>query len=118
MKKYSKYTALLMMCLMLVTSLSFTACNDDDFDTNQNRGGISLEVFGPCPVARGGELRFIGSGMNQINSVTIPGCDDITDIKVVSTAKSVLPYRRPLSPQGGAQSLQRQDYHSYRHYFP
>ena len=73
-----------MMCLMLVTSLSFTACNDDDFDTNQNRGGISLEVFGPCPVARGGELRFIGSGMNQINSVTIPGCDDITDIKVVS----------------------------------
>lgn len=84
MKKYSKYTALLMMCLMLVTSLSFTACNDDDFDTNQNRGGISLEVFGPCPVARGGELRFIGSGMNQINSVTIPGCDDITDIKVVS----------------------------------
>lgn len=84
MKKYSKYTALLMMCLMLVTSLSFTACNDDDFDTNQNRGGISLEVFGPCPVARGGELRFIGSGMNQINFVTIPGCDDITDIKVVS----------------------------------
>lgn len=84
MKKYSKYTALLMMCLMLVTSLSFTACNDDDFDTNQNRGGISLEVFGPCPVARGGELRFIGSGMDQINSVSIPGCDDITDIKVVS----------------------------------
>lgn len=73
-----------MMCLMLVTSLSFTACNDDDFDTNQNRGGISLEVFGPCPVARGGELRFIGSGMDQINSVSIPGCDDITDIKVVS----------------------------------
>lgn len=84
MKKYSKYTSLLMMCLMLVTSLSFTACNDDDFDTNQNRGGISLEVFGPCPVARGGELRFIGSGMDQINSVSIPGCDDITDIKVVS----------------------------------
>lgn len=73
-----------MMCLMLVTSLSFTACNDDDFDTNQNRGGISLEVFGPCPVARGGELRFIGSGMDQINAVSIPGCDDITDIKVVS----------------------------------
>ena len=84
MKKYSKYTALLMMCLMLVTSLSFTACNDDDFDTNQNRGGISLEVFGPCPVARGGELRFIGSGLDQINSVTIPGCDDITNITVVS----------------------------------
>ncbi len=88
MKKYSKYTALLMMCLMLVTSLSFTACDDDnEFDTNPVRGGISLEVFGPCPVARGGELRFIGSGLDRINSVTIPGCDDITDIQVVSAGE-------------------------------
>jgi hypothetical protein len=47
-------------------------------------GGVHLNVFGPSPVARGGELRFIGSGMNQINSVEIPGCDAITDIKEIS----------------------------------
>ena len=62
----------------------FTACDDDDLDTNQFTGGIKLNVFGPCPVARGGELRFIGSGMDQVTGVVIPGCDEITDITVVS----------------------------------
>ena len=70
---------------MLLGSLSFTACNDgDDEDTNQYTGGISLNVFGPSPVARGGELRFLGSGMNQVTAVVIPGCSEITDITVVS----------------------------------
>lgn len=75
-----------MTCLMVVLSgFVFTACNDDnDVDTNQFTGGVKLNVFGPSPVARGGELRFIGSGMNQIQGVTIPGCDEIVDIKVIS----------------------------------
>lgn len=73
-----------MMCLLVVSGLMFTACDDDDIDTNQFTGGIKLNVFGPCPVARGGELRFIGSGMNQVTGVVIPGCDEITDITVVS----------------------------------
>ena len=74
-----------MMCLMLFSCLTFTACdNGDDEDTNQYKGGISLNVFGPSPVARGGVLRFLGSGMDKVTAVAIPGCDDITDIEVVS----------------------------------
>lgn len=74
-----------MMCLMLFGCLSFTACdNGDDEDTNQYKGGISLSVFGPSPVARGGVLRFLGSGMNKVTAVAIPGCDDITEIEVIS----------------------------------
>ena len=73
-----------MMCLLVVSGFMFTACDDDDLDTNQFTGGIKLNVFGPCPVARGGELRFIGSGMDQVTGVVIPGCDEITDITVVS----------------------------------
>lgn len=86
MKTFNKFSAVLMTCLMVVLSgFVFTACNDDDdVDTNQFTGGVKLNVFGPSPVARGGELRFIGSGMNQIQGVTIPGCDEIVDIKVVS----------------------------------
>ena len=63
MKTYN-FKALWMICLMLLTvSVSFTACdNGEDVDTNQYVGGTSLNVFGPCPVARGGELRFLGSG--------------------------------------------------------
>ena len=85
MNKTYKLTALWMMCLILLSGLSFTACNDgDDEDTNQYTGGISLNVFGPSPVARGGELRFLGSGINQVTAVVIPGCSEITDINVVS----------------------------------
>lgn len=87
MKTYRKLSAALMACMMVMTSISFTACNDDDdeFGTNQYTGGVKLNVFGPCPVARGGELRFLGSGMDQINSITLPGAGDITDITVVSS---------------------------------
>ena len=83
-----KTNRILTLCLagLLLTGsgISFTSCQGDDVDTNQFTGGISLNVFGPCPVARGGELRFIGSGMNQVTAVSIPGCADITDIQVIS----------------------------------
>ena len=85
MNKIYKLSALWMMCLMLLSSLSFTACDDgEDENTNQYTGGINLNVFGPCPVARGGVLRFLGSGMDQVTGVIIPGCDEINDIEVVS----------------------------------
>lgn len=85
MNKTYKLSALWMMCLIFLGCLSFSACdNGDEEDTNQYKGGISLNVFGPCPVARGGELRFLGSGMDRVQSVTIPGCGEITDIEVVN----------------------------------
>lgn len=83
-----KRNSLFMFCLagvFLLSGTTFTSClQSDDVDTNQYVGGISLNVFGPSPVARGGELRFLGSGMNQVTAVVIPGCSDITDIQVIS----------------------------------
>lgn len=80
-----KLSALWIMCLMLLGSVSFTAClSEDDVDTNQYKGGINLNVFGPSPVARGGVLRFLGSGLDKVTGVEIPGCDVISDIEVVS----------------------------------
>ncbi len=86
MKKI-KISALLMMCLLVVSGFMFTACDNDDLSTNQFTGGVSLNVFGPCPVTRGGVLRFIGSGMDQVTGVLIPGCSEITGdgITVVSS---------------------------------
>lgn len=84
MKTY-KISALCMMCLVLLSSLSFTACNNgDDLDTNQYKGGVSLNIFGPSPVARGGILRFLGSGLDKVTEIVLPGCDPITDIEVIS----------------------------------
>lgn len=85
MKKFNKLMAAFMACLMLGSGFALTSCDDDDdLSTNQYVGGIKLNVFGPSPVARGGELRFLGSGMDKVTSVTLPGAGDITDINVVS----------------------------------
>lgn len=84
MNKRYNFPALWMVRLLLLGCLLFTACdNRDNEDTNQYKGGISLNVFGPSPVARGGVLRFLGSGMSRVTAVVIPGCDEITDIEVV-----------------------------------
>lgn len=85
MNKIYKFSAWWMACLVLLSSLTFTACETNDVDTNQYRGGISLNVFGPSPVLRGGELRFLGCGLDQVASVLIPGCDAITDIQLISS---------------------------------
>lgn len=84
MNKIYKFSAWWMVCLILLSSLTFTACDTNDLDTNQYKGGISLNVFGPSPVLRGGELRFLGCGLDQVASVLIPGCDAITDIQLIS----------------------------------
>lgn len=84
MNKIYKFSAWWMVCLILLSSLTFTACDTNDVDTNQYKGGISLNVFGPSPVLRGGELRFLGCGLDQVASVLIPGCDAITDIQLIS----------------------------------
>lgn len=80
MKKINNIFTLLVMALM---GLSLAACSNDDFDTNQYQGGVSLNAFGPSPVMRGGQLRFIGSNLDQIREVRIPGVDAITTIEVV-----------------------------------
>lgn len=80
MKKYFNIFAVLMATLI---GVSLTSCNDDDLKTGQYGGGVQLNVFGPSPVMRGGTLRFIGSNLDQISQVLIPGVPAITNIEVV-----------------------------------
>ena len=76
-----------MAMLMLVTGISFTSCEKEpDLSTDQFVSGeVTLLAYGPSPVARGGQLRFVGIGMDQIQSVTIEGCGEITEIERVSS---------------------------------
>lgn len=79
MKIINKLLALTLSCLMM---FGFSACGEDDLDTNQYVGGVSLNVFGPVPVVRGGTLRFLGSNLDKVTQVVIPGVSPITDIEV------------------------------------
>ncbi|MBO7591215.1 MAG: hypothetical protein J6T05_06430 [Prevotella sp.] len=81
MKKiYSVFTLL----VVALTGLSLTACSNDDLDTQQYKGGVALNVYGPSPVMRGGQLRFLGSNLDQVREVIIPDGISITNIQVVS----------------------------------
>lgn len=79
MNKINKLLTLALSCLML---LGFSACDEDNLSTNQYQKGVGLNVFGPSPVVRGGTLRFLGSNLDQIKQVIIPGIDPITTIEV------------------------------------
>ena len=82
MKKiYSLYTLL----VMALVGLSLTACSNDDLDTNQYKGGFSLNAYGPNPVMRGGTLRFVGSNLDQVASIQIPGVAAITNYEIVKS---------------------------------
>ena len=74
---------ILTLLVVALVGLSLTACSEDDLDTNQYQGGISLNAFGPNPVMRGGTLRFVGSNLDQIASIQIPGISAITNYEVV-----------------------------------
>lgn len=82
MNKIISLSGKIALCMVLAAPV-LTSCSNDDYDTQQYKGGVNLNVWGPRPVARGGELRFLGSGMDQITSIKIPGSGDVTDIKVI-----------------------------------
>lgn len=70
---------------MAIVGLSLTACSSDELDTNQYKGDVALNVYGPTPVMRGGQLRFLGSNLDQIREVIIPDGISITNINVISS---------------------------------
>ena len=82
MKNFKSIFTLLVTALV---GLSLTACSNDDLDTNQYRGGVTLNAYGPNPVMRGGTLRFVGSNLDQIASIQIPGVSAITSYDIVKS---------------------------------
>ena len=70
--------------LLAISAAVFSGCKDELVDTNQyEEVGVALNVYGPQPVMRGGELRFLGSNLDKVTEVIIPGVSPITDINVV-----------------------------------
>ncbi|MGM9793702.1 MAG: IPT/TIG domain-containing protein, partial [Candidatus Cryptobacteroides sp.] len=70
--------------LLAISAAIFSGCKEEALDTNQYaEAGVSLNVYGPQPVMRGGELRFLGSNLDKVTEVIIPGVSPIADINVV-----------------------------------
>ena len=84
MKRIINISALLAAGIMLLAG-----CQKEEFSTDQYADDrVSLNVYGPQPVMRGGILRFLGSNLDQVTSIVIPGVDPVTDIEVVQARGS------------------------------
>lgn len=82
------YYNILTMLAIVLCGLSLTSCGEnDDLNTDQYGNEVALNVFGPCPVLRGGTLHFLGSNLDQISEIDIPGADPITQIEVIKAGR-------------------------------
>lgn len=70
-KKVKGWLAVSVACLM-VFGLLMTSCQKDK-DTV-----IVLNSYGPSPVLRGGELKFIGNNLDQVTAIVLPDNIEVT----------------------------------------
>ncbi|WP_167616545.1 glycan-binding surface protein [Maribellus sediminis] len=65
-----RYLAVLLAVLYIaVSGIVFVSCEDDD---NEMSAEVALLSYGPMPVARGGELRFIGENLQKVTTIVLP----------------------------------------------
>ncbi len=69
MKRKYNIAASFVICLLLISSYLFVACEKDD---DKKSDQIELFSYGPMPVARGGELRFIGRNLDKVTEIILP----------------------------------------------
>ena len=70
-KKVKGWLAFTVACLM-VFGLLLTSCQKETDTT------IVLNSFGPSPVLRGGELKFIGNNLDQVTKIVLPDNIEVT----------------------------------------
>ncbi|MBQ8809144.1 MAG: hypothetical protein IJZ69_02285 [Bacteroidales bacterium] len=97
MKKIFKLAA-----LFAISSLvGLTACTEELSTDQFSDDAVVLSAFAPNPVVRGAELRIMGSNLDRIVEVQIPGAEPITEIEVVSAGR--VSEIRVVTPKAGAE---------------
>ena len=97
MKKIFKLAA-----LFAISSLvGLTGCTEELSTDQLSDDAVVLSAFAPNPVVRGAELRIIGSNLDKIVEVQIPGAEPITEIEVISTGR--VSEIRVVTPAAGAE---------------
>lgn len=73
------------MCALLAGTM-FTSCKKEEGDN----GLTVLNSFGPMPVARGAELRFIGENLDKVTSIVLPGNIEIQAANFTSKTSTLI----------------------------
>ena len=68
--------------------LAFTGCQFEEVNTDQfSDDSLAFSAFSPNPVYRGGEITIIGSNLDQVSQIVIPGVDPITSFNVTGSGR-------------------------------
>ena len=98
MKNIFRFSALLALCSLM----GLAACSPEELSTDQFQDdAVVLSAVAPNPVVRGAELRIIGSNLDKIVEVRIPGAEPITEIEVVASGR--ISEIRVITPAAGAE---------------
>ena len=82
MKNVLKYAAIAALCL---SAVSLTGCKHEEYDTDQYPGAVALSAVAPNPVMRGGELRILGTNLENVSEVRFAGGVTVTDFTVTKS---------------------------------
>lgn len=82
MKRFYKISAVIGAAV-----LALAGCQQELSTEQLSADQVKLGGVAPNPVARGGALRIIGSNLQKVQQVEIPGVEPITEIEVVSEGK-------------------------------
>ena len=98
MKNIFRYSILLALCSLV----GLISCTPEELSTDQfSDETVVFGAFAPNPIVRGAELRILGSNLDKIVEVQIPGAEPITEIEVVSSGR--VSEIRVVTPAAGAE---------------
>ena len=98
MKNIFRYSILLALC----SFVGLVSCTREEISTDQfSDDAVVFGAFAPNPVVRGAELRIMGSNLDRIVEVQIPGSEPITEIEVISSGR--VSEIRVVTPAAGAE---------------
>jgi hypothetical protein len=75
------------LCTVLAGTMLTSSCKDEDEGDN---GLTVLNSYGPMPVARGAELRFIGVHLDKVTSIVLPGNIEIPASAFTSMSSTMI----------------------------
>ncbi|WP_163713232.1 glycan-binding surface protein [Mangrovibacterium lignilyticum] len=98
-----KHFLLILILFVAGASMVLVSCNDDDDDN----GGSKIELFsyGPMPIARGAELKFIGENLDQVTSIILPDNIEISAAEFTSVTSTLLTLTVPQTAEVGFVTL-------------
>lgn len=70
LKRYTGFALMFFALCAMTTGILFSSCEKDDDDKTGSK--IELFSYGPMPIARGAELRFIGNNLVKVTAIVLP----------------------------------------------